>query len=291
MRVSGYSADFYLSYCNADRYGDYEHGAFWFNLEPSIGEYVSGADAIFLGSSRIQVALSTNITTQWFSEAKASHYLMGFGYAENVIFARELLTKFRPRAKVYVINIEQFFTRRETEPARAVMTEPDGWKRYLIKRLWQRIHEPLCGTLPWICGNQYVIFRSRSSGHFHVSSFNGFSGAPVSYDDSIDQNLVRDEAAIGEEFLATLPVPRDCILLTAAPYVETKAAQMKGLARELNLDLVMPQLPGLKTFDARISTARARSCGPPRSSRLQGHDCVIACESPTLHCYNSHTPK
>ena len=34
-QASGYTADTYLAYCDAPGYGDYDHGAFWFGLEPS----------------------------------------------------------------------------------------------------------------------------------------------------------------------------------------------------------------------------------------------------------------
>ena len=29
-----YNSDRYIAYCNGSRYADYEHGAFWFDLEP-----------------------------------------------------------------------------------------------------------------------------------------------------------------------------------------------------------------------------------------------------------------
>src|SRR6266849_1049503 len=105
-QADGYTSDRYLSYCHNSGYGDYEHGAFWFGLEPSIQNYAASAEVLFLGSSRTQLAFSTVATAEWFSSASARYYLMGFGYNENALFARELLLKFKPQAKVYVVNIE-----------------------------------------------------------------------------------------------------------------------------------------------------------------------------------------
>src|SRR5207244_8299560 len=34
--ADGYTPDRYLAYCAAARYGDYEHGAFWFGVVPSV---------------------------------------------------------------------------------------------------------------------------------------------------------------------------------------------------------------------------------------------------------------
>ncbi|HEX9168266.1 MAG TPA: hypothetical protein VF886_04965 [Roseiarcus sp.] len=80
--ANGYTADRYIAYCNGANYGDYEHGAFLFGLEPALN-FASKADVLFLGNSRMQKAFSTNATTDWFSAASARYYLMGFSYGET----------------------------------------------------------------------------------------------------------------------------------------------------------------------------------------------------------------
>ena len=70
-QADGYSADRYVAYCNGANYADYEHGAFQFNLEPSVQDSVRNADVLFLGNSRTQVAFSTAPTEQWFSANSA----------------------------------------------------------------------------------------------------------------------------------------------------------------------------------------------------------------------------
>src|SRR5690242_3477521 len=42
--ASGYGADRYVAYCQASAYGDYDHGAFWYGLEPAVTAAVSSAD-------------------------------------------------------------------------------------------------------------------------------------------------------------------------------------------------------------------------------------------------------
>src|SRR6516162_5117062 len=119
-QADGYKTDRYLAYCNGANYADYEHGAFYFDLEPSAQSFSRNADVLFLGNSRLQVAFSTIATADWFSATSARYYLMGFSYFENVIFAEELLRKIQPRASVYVINIDDFFDRSETIPVKAI---------------------------------------------------------------------------------------------------------------------------------------------------------------------------
>src|SRR5690242_16280065 len=63
----GYVQDRYLAYCHAPGYGDYEHGAFWFGLEPGATTFAVRANVLFLGDSRMQHAFSTRATAEWFS--------------------------------------------------------------------------------------------------------------------------------------------------------------------------------------------------------------------------------
>src|SRR5271168_4975656 len=45
--ASGYSSDRYLGLCNATSYGDYDHGAIWFGLEP-VASAVANARVLFI---------------------------------------------------------------------------------------------------------------------------------------------------------------------------------------------------------------------------------------------------
>ena len=121
---------------------------------------------LFLGNSRLQFAFSTAATADWFSAASARYYLLGFTYFENMIFAEELLRKIRPQAKVYVINVDDFFDRSETPPVKTILHDPTARTRYETKRLWQRVHEPICKIFAVLCGREFAIFRSRETGAY-----------------------------------------------------------------------------------------------------------------------------
>jgi hypothetical protein len=56
---SGFSLQAGPPYLICD-YGDYKHGAFWFDLEPAAVNFARNAD----GNSRIQIALSTPATAE-----------------------------------------------------------------------------------------------------------------------------------------------------------------------------------------------------------------------------------
>jgi hypothetical protein len=248
---NGYDSDHYLGYCQAEGYGDYEHGAFWFGLEPTALNFAKRADVLFLGESKLQYAFSTTATSDWFGSASSSYYLMGFLSQENFIFAGELLRKLTPQAKVYVINLDSFFERSETPPARVVMRDENARNRYEEKRRWQDVHQSICKNFSAICGGQYAVFRSRQTGAY--SALGGLDRiwfeASVSYDGAIDQTVTKDYTATGADFLSHLPVKSDCIIFTMVPSVATHIGTAKAIATNLGINFVAPELDGLRTFD------------------------------------------
>lgn len=258
--ADGYASDWYLAYCNAAAYGDYEHGSFWFDLEPGVRRYIAESEVLFLGSSRLQLALSTTATTDWFATTSMPYYLLGFGYTENAVFTGKLLRVLRPHARVYVINIDRFFVRKPSVPARSIMDHSATAIHYRVRRWWQFLHRPICRALPVACGDSYVIFRSRSTGAYRVAGLGHFTSQPVTYNDSPDRAAAASEASTAKVFLANLPVPRECVILTLIPYVDTNMATARALAAALGVEFVAPRLKNLRTFDGshldRVSAER-----------------------------------
>lgn len=246
-QASGYGSDGYLSYCGATSYGDYDHGAMWFGLEPAAASAAANARLLFLGNSRTQFAFSTKATADWFSSISKSYYLLGFSHFENNTFELPLLRKLRPQAKAYVINIDSFFERNETGPGRAVMQDDSARGRYDEKRLWQGIHKASCGAIKALCGHSEAIFRARSSGAWVVTG--DFTSEVVSYSENPDQDMVTSYTSLGRQVLTRLPVNPSCIILTVVPTVKTEVGTARAVATALGSDLIEPKLNGLVTFD------------------------------------------
>jgi hypothetical protein len=248
-QADGYSSDRYIAYCNGAGYADYEHGAFWFGLEPVAQDFARNADVLFLGSSRLQVALSTAATANWFSAASARYYLLGFSYNGNVLLADEILRRISPRARVYVINVDDFFERSESAPMKTILHDPNARNRYEVKRLWQHIHEPICKTFAALCRSDYVIFRSRETGAY-TKRTGEQKIVPVSYDEVVNRNLVDSDTAAAIDFLPHLHLEQKCIILTNIPTVETKIGNAKAIAKALGIELVTPEIgTELRTYD------------------------------------------
>lgn len=247
-QARGYGSDGYLGYCGATSYGDYDHGAIWFGLEPAASASAANAQALFIGDSRTQFGFSSNATADWFSSVSESYYLLGFSHWENYTFEAPLLRKLRPRAKVYVINIDLFFDRHETGPGKTVMQDESARTHYEEKRKWQSIHKAICTTFKAVCGDDFAIFRSRSTGAWLVTG-GRFKSEPVSYDDDVNQEIVESYTALGNQFVPSLSVDRACTILTTVPTVKTRIGTAKAIAGALGFNLVAPRLAGLNTFD------------------------------------------
>jgi hypothetical protein len=247
-QASEYGSDGYLGYCGATSYGDYDHGALWFDLEPAAFTAAADARVLFIGNSRTTFAFSSKATDDWFSSHSENYYLLGFTHFENYTFEAPLLRKLHPKAKVYVINIDTFFERAETGPGKTVMIDQSARTRYQEKRQWQKIHKAICTTFKAVCGNQIAIFRFRSTGAWLMTG-GRFTSEPVSYDEDVDQTKLASYSASGKEFLPGLDTDRACTILTIVPTVKTDMGTARAVAAALGLKLVAPEVPGLVTFD------------------------------------------
>lgn len=245
--ADGYREDSYLAYCHADRFGDYDHGAFWFGLEPEASRFASEAKVLFLGSSRLQFAFSTDATARFFDGIP--YYLLGFSHTENSVFAEPLLAELRPHAQVYVLNVDRFFDVTPTPPADQIMHQADSRERYRAKQAFQTVHSAVCTHLPFICDSKLAYFRDRRDGTWR------FSGVPLRPPETIEQPFPSIEdgwnryVPPADAFLAALPVERSCVLLTIVPYPGAKLAEAKAIANAVGLDLIVPNVSDLRTYD------------------------------------------
>ena len=243
-----YQLDRYLAYCNTNKYGDYDHGAFWLGLEPKAIAAAANAEVLFIGNSRMQFGLSAAATADGFEALRIRHYLLGFSHFGNYLFETPLLSKLHPKAAAYVINLDSFFEQVETPPARTVIHDGTAKARYERKRDWQYLHRTLCTYIPAACGNAVAFFREPRTGAWAAAG-GRFRSKPVSYNLEPDPKVVEAYVQRGREFLSRLPVRRECTILTMVPTVNTDIGTAKAIASALGRPLVAPELPGLDTFD------------------------------------------
>jgi hypothetical protein len=253
-QARGYTGDAFLAECSAHQYGNYEHGAFWFGLEPRALAAAARARVLFLGDSRLQVAFSTPETKDWFSRSGNSYYLLGFGAGENMNFTGKLLEKIKPRATAYIINADNFFETWLTIPVKPIFADPSTGERYKNKSYWQIPHKYFCAFASPLCGDNFAAFRSEATGTYQLAGAydadgRRIKGATVSYSRDINHQNVQKYLPRAEQLFSQLGVRRDCVILTIIPYAGTRIETARTLAATLGVSFVAPELDGLKMFD------------------------------------------
>jgi hypothetical protein len=247
-QAGGYSAERFLSYCQVDGYGDFDHGAFWFKLEPEAAKAAAQARVLFVGNSRMQYGFSTSATEEWFARRPNSYYLLGFAYHARVLFQGALLQRLGAHPRVYIINLDSFFEENASVPATMVMQDPGALGHYQGKRIWQWFHSAICGRLEAFCGNSYAIFRSRDTGVWQSSGLI-LDREATSFEEKPDAAAVARETAAGKRFLASLGVDPSCVIFTLVPTVDTPQPTSAAIAEALNIDFIAPSSDDLLTFD------------------------------------------
>lgn len=248
--AAGYGNGTYLAYCQATGFGDYDRGAIWLGLEPEVQRRAARADVLFVGSSRMQFAFSGPTTPDWFSRRAISYYLLGFTHNENVSFFAPLLARLQPRARAYVVNVDQFFDDTPTWHTRHVLGQDDVESRYRRKHLWQETQRSACSAFEWLCGDAFSIFRDRTNGSWQLHGTASTREAPVGDDELSGPAVMKRQAAQAERFIAALPVRRECVILTVVPSAKTPHADAAAIAAALGMELVAPRLEALRTFDS-----------------------------------------
>lgn len=247
--ASGYANGQYLAYCQAAQYGDYDHGAFWFSLEPGIRDCVAHTEVLLLGNSRVQFGFTTGITEAFMQALPARYFLLGFAYWENYTFERALLRQIEPRPSVVIINVDDYFETHETDVARAVMRDDALRGHYRIKRLWQWPHHWLCSPFPALCGGNEAFYRSLETGGYHRFAAK-WGHYEVSYDPAVDGKVLAAYVPRAKQFLDSLPVPRSCVLMTIVPSSKTHLGTARALAASLGVQFIAPTPRDLTTFDS-----------------------------------------
>ncbi|MBY0564090.1 MAG: hypothetical protein K2P58_07875 [Hyphomonadaceae bacterium] len=256
MRVNGvfacpaaYGGDHYLGLCESTAYGDYDHGAFWFDLEPRIREQARDAEVLFLGNSRLQFGFSAPALGGWFSRQDASFYLLGFSHTENISFVAPLVRELQPRARAYVINADDFFLDHWTAPGGYVATRQDALARYRGKRAWQTAHQWTCERWPFACGDAMSFYRDRETGQWRLAGRNLGEPSGVDRELPLDERRVAELRDVAASFVEHLGVSRECVIFTYVPPQESNRPTMEALAASVGVTFVSPSLEGLRTFD------------------------------------------
>ena len=252
----------YIAYCNVRNFADYDHGAFYFEMEPTTMAAARDADVLFLGNSRMQFAMSADPLRQAMAQRGLSHYLLGFSHGENNVFIGRILEALEPSAHTYVISVDDFFEPDATDPAHDVMTNPEAPNRYQQKRNWLWVHNSLCGRIPALCGHQYTYVRNRADGHWRFDGQDFLTQVPSRERPAI--NLTELDATklavytpVAQRFVTKLRQGGECIILVNVPNSSVSDETARRLAASVNVPFVPADVDGLITYDGSHLDSRS----------------------------------
>jgi len=252
---AGYSDDHYLAYCHSTRYGDYEHYALYNATETQAINALSKARVLFLGNSNTQYAFSTDAIASYFNHINVPHYVMGFGQGAQSPVALSVIKKHKLQPQMVVANIDPFFSTETNGTFQRVLDSGDALhSEFARKRKIQRWQARVCADAEsswfrWACrGSAETMYRSKKNGHWLTDYYRENQQHPVSHSDDL-LDSVAQTSDIANEFIKSVNVPRECVVLTLTPRTGTPTAFAKALAASLQLPLIMPELENLVTID------------------------------------------
>jgi hypothetical protein len=249
---SGNREHVFISHCLNYYFGDYEHGAYYYQLEPEAVEALRKADVLFLGNSRVQFAFSTDATAQFFKKAGISYYLLGFAYVQNSEFALRLIKHLGLHPKALIINADPFFNHDLKGPAANVVEGSSAVRfDYILKKWFQRIHPALCRAAPALCQPKHqTMYRDAHNGHWSwISTYSADNSLPFSPPESISSQALQDAIAAGRDFLDQAGVAKDCVVITGIPTRVASQEAATAIAKALGLENIIPPVSGLSTID------------------------------------------
>jgi hypothetical protein len=158
--------EYFVGLCGAQKFGDYEHDAFWFGTEAEAVSNLKKADVIFTGSSRTMFAFSTDEIRSYFASRGLRFFNAGFSGEDQQRFFVGLLRKWNLRPRVLVIGVDPYFDDRISPPADIAMHRRLEFIAAMAKRVALQIHPLMCGFDLSDCQSGPTGFRSERDGFF-----------------------------------------------------------------------------------------------------------------------------
>ena len=257
---SAATVDEFLAYCASPQFGDYEHGAYFYDFEPTAVASLLRADVVFFGSSRLQFAFSTPAFARYFAQRSIRPYLLGFGYYEPGAFPLALIRKYHIAPKAIVINADPFFKNTSTGLVRVL----SRWRAIPeLFEYWQKKYFE--AVLPWICTAHPALcrpairslYRTRRDGAWTAHNDLVSQGYPLEAASMIyTREMTATDQDFAEQFIRESGAPRSCIVLTSVPNSAINSeAYVAEMGRSLGVHVSLPRLDGLTTFDGSHLTS------------------------------------
>jgi hypothetical protein len=247
-----------MAYCETAGFAAYDHGAYFFDLEPKATRHLAEANVIFLGNSKAQFAFSSRAREAFFRAHPAHYYLLGFNYNEKSDFALLLLRKYHPPLKTAVINADPFFAPGFMSPVAREVTEGSFqiWLANSMKKIAGPVQQTICRNFTsWCRPRKLTLYRSKATGAWNTA---GHLGGYFNARKKLDSTAAKDIAPAEQEkallaarsFLQEFKLDPKCVVFTSIPSeTDDGSALAKRLAQALGGEVILPGVPDLRMRD------------------------------------------
>ena len=243
----------FLAYCRDDHYGDFEHGAYLYALEPEAVAAATRASVIVVGDSRAQFAFSTETVRQYFDSRRIPYYLLGMGYASTSPFAYEMLRRHAVRPRLLIVNAEPFFTREMTAiPAAVLRGNVRTALDYRRKRWLTPVHRAVCDRMPRLCHPASgVIHRRIADGAWLWNGLLADGSLSMPFAERTIAPEEKEAAApVAKTFVDDLQLNGRCVLVTAIPGTSADTRQVaSAVSQAIDGAAIFPAVEGLASLD------------------------------------------
>ena len=253
---SEYGALYYIAQCNNPTFGEYETGAIYYGLESGISEAIRNAQVIFLGSSKVQDAFSTQATTAYFAKQSIRFYVLGFSVGQLGGFVLPMLKHKRASPGLLIVNAEDLLSFFVPTALRSnvILGGPRTYWRLAKKAGLQRLQRAICPNFPSICSPpDRIIYRSANTGQWRWQN-SYYPEQSIAFNELLQREFSDNDfkAAVdfGERFFREININRECIVFTGIPNnSQDSPAIALRLAQRLGIHLVLARVEPLSLLD------------------------------------------
>lgn len=244
----------YVAKCQGSA-DEYERGAIYYDLESGISEAIKNAQVIFIGSSKLQQAFSTNATSVYFAERKISFYVLGFSAPSTSEFAVSVLKRSHASPTVLIVNAGDPFFRKEVRVESNIISGGLNIYWHLAKRAsLQRLQREICPSFPSFCSpRERTIYRSATTGQWRwKGSYYQEQSIPFNelLQDEFSDDAIQAEVNFGDRSLRAINIDRNCIVFTGVPNNKLDAPAIASrLAQRLGTQVILPNVKSLFLLD------------------------------------------
>jgi hypothetical protein len=255
---SKYGPLYYLVVCDTaawatDNIQEYEAGAIYYGVESGISEAIRNAQVIFVGSSKLQAAFSTQATTAYFAKQNIRYYMLGFTTRNLGVVLPSLKSK-RASPSLLIVNAEPSFFTAQTPPSNVVSGGLRTYWRLAKDVGLQRLQRAICPIFPSICSPpDRTMYRSANTGQWRwQDSYYPEQSIPFNelLPDEFSDNEFKVAVDSGERFLREININPGCIVFTGIPNNRQDAPAIASrLAQRLGTHLILPKVEPILLLD------------------------------------------